>query len=93
MKALSQRQREVLAFLESARSSGTLPPSIREVAREFGISSAGAAGHLAALERKGFVRRDPRVARGITILRKSPAHAPTRVPSGSQVTSRVSSAG
>lgn len=45
------------------------PPSVREIARHFGMASPRAASdHLAALERKGYLRRSPRTARGLELL-------------------------
>lgn len=62
------RQLEILAFIESRqRLTG---PTIREICSEFGFRSPhGAVCHLDALERKGLIRRLPKVSRGIEVVR------------------------
>lgn len=65
---LTDRQAEVLAFIEA--NVGFFGPSVREIARHMNIRNVtGVVGHLAALERKGYIRRTPNVARGIEVLR------------------------
>lgn len=65
---LTDRQAEVLAFIEA--NVGYFGPAIREIAEALHIKGHNAVvGHLAALERKGYIRRTPGVARGIEVLR------------------------
>jgi len=65
---LTPKQAAVLAWIEA--NSGYYSPTVREIARQFGIKSPnGVATHLAALERKGRIRRTPGIARGIEVLR------------------------
>ena len=65
---LTDRQAEVLAFVEA--NIGYFGPTVREIARHMNIRNVtGVVGHLAALERKGYIRRTPNVARGIEVLR------------------------
>ena len=66
MKELSPRQREVLAFIESHLAECGFPPSLGEIALNSGIAPATAAGHLAALRRKGFIDRSAK-ARSIVL--------------------------
>ncbi|MBS3743550.1 MAG: transcriptional repressor LexA [Wenzhouxiangellaceae bacterium] len=66
---LSSRQREILAFIQDRVEQDGLPPTRAEINRHFGFSSPNAAqSHLHALERKGAVRINPRLARGIVPL-------------------------
>lgn len=66
---LSPRQREILAFIQDRVEQDGLPPTRAEINRHFGFSSPNAAqSHLHALERKGAVRINPRLARGIVPL-------------------------
>ncbi len=44
------------------------PPSVREIAQSFEISTRAAYDHLWAIEKKGYVRRDPMKPRAIEIL-------------------------
>jgi repressor LexA len=65
---LTARQAEVLAFIEA--NIGFFGPSVREIAQHMNIRNVtGVVGHLIALERKGYIRRTPNVARGIEVLR------------------------
>ena len=62
---LTDRQAEILAFIDSR----TPPPSVREMCAHFGITTNAVNCHLLALEKKGYIRREHRKARGITLLR------------------------
>ncbi len=64
--ALTDRQRAVLDFITVRRDAGAPPPTLREIAAHLGISGTlGAQKHLAALERKGFIRKEAGSSRGI----------------------------
>ncbi|MFC1734083.1 transcriptional repressor LexA [candidate division KSB1 bacterium] len=65
---LTVRQQEILDFIREEVMVRGYPPSFREVAKQFGIKSTnGVKVHLDALERKGYIRRDPGLARGIEL--------------------------
>jgi repressor LexA len=67
-RRLTERQKEVLRIIrEKIRQSG-YPPTVREIGESLGISEKGAYDHLKALERKGYIRRQPRKTRAIEIL-------------------------
>lgn len=67
--ALTSRQRDVLKAIRLYLSSHGYPPTIRELRELIGVTSLrGTTVHIDALEKKGFLRRDP-VPRGLTILR------------------------
>lgn len=66
---LSKRQQEVLDYIQARVEADGLPPTRAEINRHFGFSSPNAAqSHLRALEKKGAVRLNPRLARGIVPL-------------------------
>ena len=69
MKKVSKRQEDILAFIkEEVRAKG-YPPSVREIGEAVGLASSSTVhGHLARLESKGFIRRDPTKPRAIEIL-------------------------
>jgi repressor LexA len=69
MTKLSKRQEDILAFIkEEVRSKG-YPPSVREIGEAVGLASSSTVhGHLARLESKGLIRRDPTKPRAIEIL-------------------------
>lgn len=65
---LTDRQQWILNLL--VENSTLCVPTIRELCRITGISSPnGIACHIAALEKKGYVRRTPGKARAIEVLR------------------------
>ena len=67
-KELTKRQRQVLDFIiDYTRDSG-YPPTVREMAEAFSMSSKGAYDHLKAIEKKGYIRRDPAKPRAIELL-------------------------
>jgi len=66
---LTERQHEILKFLYERIEEDSRPPSIREIGREFSISSTkGVSDHLDALEKKGWLERISGQARGITLV-------------------------
>lgn len=69
MKNLTRRQQEVLHFIELFIAAHKYPPTIREIASEFGISVKGAYDHVKALEKKGHIRCDLNRSRAIEVLK------------------------
>ena len=66
---ITDRQREVLAFVVAHIEAKGYPPTVREVGAHFGWSSTRTAGeHLHALASKGALEITPGVARGIRVL-------------------------
>ncbi len=71
MKALSTKQRRILAFLRRFREEKDYPPTVRDILRACGISSTSVVDYnLKVLEREGHIRRDREVSRGIELLGK-----------------------
>ena len=72
---LTERQEEILAFLRQEIARNQRPPTLAEMCIRFGWASQTAADdHLRALARKGRVKLDPAVARGIRLVTdESPA--------------------
>ncbi|MEA3501806.1 MAG: transcriptional repressor LexA [Actinomycetota bacterium] len=66
---LTDRQRQILDLIsETVRSRG-YPPSVREIGESVGLSSPSTVhSHLSALERAGYLRRDPAKPRAIEVL-------------------------
>src|SRR5690625_3381907 len=66
---LTGRQRLVLECIRSSVAERGYPPSMREIGAAVGLTSPSSVKHqLMALERKGFVRRDPNRPRAIEIV-------------------------
>ena len=69
---LTDRQREILAFIEDRISAWGYPPTVREIGEHFGIKSTnGVADHLKALKRKGFLEQRELKSRTLKPLRPS----------------------
>jgi len=70
MEDLTRRQQEVLAGIRLIFAETGHPPTVRELGERLGLrSSCTVQRHLEALERKGFIRRNPTKARTIEITR------------------------
>lgn len=73
MKPLTRKQQIVLAFLQGYSQDHGFPPTMREIGQGIGLPNVSAVrGHLAALERKGYISKDSDKARSIRVL-----HAPS----------------
>ena len=73
---LTVRQRRVLETIRDAIERHGYPPSMREIGEAAGLASPSSVAHqLAALQRKGFLRRDPNRPRAMEVV--SPDAAPT----------------
>ncbi|PXX54590.1 repressor LexA [Nocardia tenerifensis] len=65
---LTVRQRKVLEVIRTSVSERGYPPSIREIGDAVGLTSTSSVAHqLRALERKGFLRRDPNRPRAVDV--------------------------
>lgn len=57
---LTNRQRKVIEVIRDSVQRRGYPPSMREIGQAVGLSSVSSVAHqLMALERKGYLRRDP----------------------------------
>ncbi len=66
MHALTDRQLEVLRFIAQQIEDAGYPPTIREIGEALDIRSTnGVNDHLKALERKGYLTRDPVKSRAL----------------------------
>lgn len=69
MKRLTSRQQEILHFIMEEVLQKNYPPSVREICKVMKLSSSSTVhAHLKALERKGFIKRDPTKPRALEIL-------------------------
>ena len=65
---LTERQQVIYDFIRGLIVRRGYGPTVREIAQRMDISSPnGVMGHLKALERKGYIRRDNRRARAIEL--------------------------
>ena len=66
---LTTRQRRVLEVIRNSVDRRGYPPSLREIGEAVGLASPSSVSHqLSALERKGFLRKDPNRPRAIEVL-------------------------
>lgn len=66
---LSKKEIEILDFIKSEVKKKGYPPSVREICAAVHLSSTSTVhSHLAQMEKKGYIRRDPTKPRAIEIL-------------------------
>ena len=84
---LTDRQRQVLEFIDTEVRRKGYPPSVREIGEAVGLSSPSTVhAHLGALQDKGYIHRDPTKPRaleltyeptsGATVDRRPVRHVP-----------------
>ncbi len=77
MTKLSKRQQDILNFIKLEVQKKGYPPSVREIGEAVGLASSSTVhGHLARLESKGLIRRDPTKPRAIEILEEETSNIP-----------------
>jgi repressor LexA len=65
---LTARQREVLEIIERHMQERGYPPSVREIGEAVGLTSPSTVhAHLAALQKRGYLRRDPTKPRALEV--------------------------
>ena len=68
---LTDRQQEVLGFIQTFTEANGVPPTVREIGGRFHVTPRAAFDHLRALERKGYLRRRStagRTSRALTLV-------------------------
>lgn len=78
-RELTDRQRQVLEFIKAEVRLKGFPPTVRDIGEAVGLSSSSTVhAHLAALEAKGLIRRDPTKPRALEVVGRdlSPASPP-----------------
>ncbi|MFC4913440.1 transcriptional repressor LexA [Actinomadura gamaensis] len=74
---LTQRQRMVLEVIRDSVTRRGYPPSMREIGEAVGLTSTSSVSHqLRALQRKGYLRRDPNRPRAVEV--RVPGATPVR---------------
>ena len=69
MKTLTDRQKQILDFIQRKQNSESLTPTLREISAHFGFRSPNAAlAHVQALRAKGFLKNLPGRARALQIV-------------------------
>ncbi|WP_226345322.1 transcriptional repressor LexA [Agilicoccus flavus] len=66
---LTGRQKKVLQVIRASVERRGYPPSLREIGDAVGLTSPSSVAHqLSALERKGYLRKDPNRPRAIEVI-------------------------
>ncbi len=67
-KELTKVQKAILEYLIDRKATSGLPPTLADIAKYFGYKNrATVQQHLGAIEKKGFLRRNPKISRGIEL--------------------------
>src|ERR1043165_688210 len=64
---LTERQQEILDFINEYVEENSFPPSVREIGAQFGIYPATVQDHISALERKGYLQKKRFHSRTLTV--------------------------
>jgi repressor LexA len=68
-RELTKRQQQILDYIHAELHRCGYPPSVREIGEAVGLSSSSTVhSHLAALEAKGYIRRDPSKPRALEVF-------------------------
>ncbi len=79
-RRLTERQREVLQYIRAYVEAHGFAPALTEIGAACGnISATAALAHVVALEKKGYVKRDPHRARGLELVEQPSAERPPNV--------------
>lgn len=68
--SLTDSQRRALVEVQAFVDRHKFPPTVQELAEVLGISGASAHAQINQLARKGYIKREPRKARGLSVLRE-----------------------
>lgn len=68
--SLTERQRQILEYIQEQISERGHSPTIREIGARFGINSTnGVRTHLSALQKKGYIKKEALISRGLALAR------------------------
>ncbi len=67
-KHLTETQKRILDYIIDMIVTKQIPPTLAEIARHFGYKNRSTVQqHLQALEQKGYIKRNPKLSRGIEL--------------------------
>ena len=67
-KELTEIQQKILDYLIDRRAYHAMPPTLADIAHKFGYKNrATVQQHLLAIEKKGFIKKNPKLSRGIQL--------------------------
>jgi repressor LexA len=69
LRKLTERQKQILDYIEKCLIEKGYPPSVREIGQALGLrSSATVHSHLSSIEKKGFLKRDSSKGRALSLV-------------------------
>ncbi|MFH0735795.1 MAG: transcriptional repressor LexA [bacterium] len=72
MKNITDRQQEILDFIQEFININSYPPTYREIGKRFNIASTyGVKRHLDALQKKGFLETGKNTSRTISVVQSN----------------------
>jgi repressor LexA len=77
---LTEKQARVLARITQWIRDQGYPPTFQELAQALRLTEKNARDYVLILERKGYLRRQPNVARGITLLQQPRSKSLLEIP-------------
>ncbi len=89
MKGLTDKQKNMIEFIEEFMNETAMAPTIYEIAEHFGIKTSTVFAHIRALQKKNILTRSSK-ARSIALVR---AKKKAKVPAGLQAVPVVDNAG
>lgn len=78
-KDLTDKQQAIYEFIRSKIHDAGIPPTVREIGDNFGITVKGAYDHLKAIEKKGFIKCESNKSRSIELLVDKEGRVPQTV--------------
>ncbi len=82
---LTPKQARVLDYITQWSEERGYPPTFQELAQALNLTEKNARDYVLILERKGYLRRQPNVARGITLLNRPATEGTLELPLVGQV--------
>jgi repressor LexA len=80
MEPLTDRQTQIYQFIQKQIQASGFPPTVREIARHFRVFPKAVQDHIAALEKKGALKRVRDRARGLVLETSRVVREKFRVP-------------
>ena len=75
--SLNKREKAILKYIEKQIKTNGYPPSVREIGKAVGLkSTATVHGYLAALEEKGYIKKESQKGRTLKLLKGSSGKVP-----------------
>ncbi len=72
---LTQRQQQILDYIQKCITENQCPPSVREIAQAVGLASPSTVhAHLSVLEQKGYIHRKGAKSRAMSVVHADAAH-------------------